>query len=257
MRAAGPRIVAVAIVEAGSRVGREARGERVLVVAGLLLTAAVARRLPRSQLAGRRAKLRCTNGTFGSFRGGLVREVKVMADNKKTLDDSDIISNHPDEKEVSRRSMLGALGSVVATGAAATVMSGCYRRAVVVGPRAPNAVVVGAPPPVVVQGGGQRWCSGVTDSDGGPYADPGGCGRGQRAVQCSGITDSDGGPGADPGGCGRGRYGVSSGVTDSDGGPYADPAGNGRGGSRGYSGITDSDGGPYADAAGHGRGRWR
>lgn len=178
---------------------------------------------------------------------------------KKTLDESEIISERPDEREVSRRSMLGNLGTVVAGGAVATALAGCYRRAVVVGPRQPTAVVVGpARGPTVVVGGGQRWCSGVTDSDGGPYADPGGCGRGQRRQACSGITDSDGGPNADPGGCGRGRYGMTSGITDSDGGPYADPAGNGRGNVRhGYTGITDSDGGPYADPAGQGRGRWR
>lgn len=176
---------------------------------------------------------------------------------KKTLDDNDIISNRsgdaPTSAETGRRSMLGALGSVVAGGAMATVMAGCYRRAVMVGPRAPQTVVVGQP-----QQGGQRWCSGVTDSDGGAYADPGGCGRGQRRAQCSGITDSDGGAYADPGGCGRGRVGMTTGITDSDGGPYADPAGNGRGGRHGsYTGITDSDGGPYADPAGQGRGRYR
>ncbi len=174
---------------------------------------------------------------------------------KKTLDDNDIISNRADEAasaETSRRSMLGALGSVVATGAMGTVMAGCYRRAVMVGPRVPQTVVVGQ------QQQGGRFCSGVTDSDGGAYADPGGCGRGQARAQCSGITDSDGGQYADPGGCGRGRVGMTTGITDSDGGPYADPAGNGRGQRHGgYSGVTDSDGGPYADPAGQGRGRYR
>ena len=45
------------------------------------------------------------------------------------------------------------------------------------------------------------------------------------------MTDSDGGPYADPAGNGRGTYrgGGYTGLTDSDGGPYADPAGNGRG----------------------------
>ena len=178
-----------------------------------------------------------------------------MADQKKrTLEDSDIVSNPDAEREVSRRSMLGAVGTIAIGGAASTVMAGCYRRAVVVGPRAPNAVVV-APQ---VQYQQQQWTSGVTDSDGGPYADPAGNGRGAHRQQCSGITDSDGGPGADPGGCGRGRMGMTSGITDSDGGAYADPAGNGRGNVRqGYTGITDSDGGPYADPAGSGRGRWR
>ena len=185
----------------------------------------------------------------------LAGEKVNMADQKKrTLEDSDIVSNHAAEKEVSRRSMLGTVGSIALGGAASTVMAGCYRRAVVVGPRAPNAVVVG--PQVQYQQ--QQWASGVTDSDGGPYADPAGNGRGAQRQVCSGITDSDGGPGADPGGCGRGRVGMTSGITDSDGGPYADPAGNGRGNVRqGYTGITDSDGGPYADPAGSGRGRWR
>lgn len=176
-----------------------------------------------------------------------------MADQKKrTLEDSDIVSNHDAEKEVSRRSMLGAVGTIALGGAASTVMAGCYRRAVVVGPRAPNAVVVA---PQVQYQQQQQWSSGITDSDGGPYADPAGNGRGGQRQQCSGITDSDGGSYADPGGCGRGRRGMTTGLTDSDGGPYADPAGNGRGGSMGYTGMTDSD---PSDAAGHGRGRyWR
>lgn len=177
-----------------------------------------------------------------------------MADPKKrTLEDSDIVSNHDAEKEVSRRSMLGAVGTIAIGGAASTVMAGCYRRAVMVGPRAPNAVVVG--PQVQYQQ--QGYATGVTDSDSGAYADPAGNGRGAQRQQCSGITDSDGGSYADPGGCGRGRAGMTTGITDSDGGPYADPAGNGRGSAQGYTGLTDSDGGPYADPAGNGRGRYR
>jgi hypothetical protein len=146
-----------------------------------------------------------------------------MDDEKKTksLDPADIQTERKDG-EVSRRSVLGILGSLAAGGAAATVLPGCFRV--------------------------RR----------GPYADPAGAGRGVRRTAYTGLTDSDGGPYADPGGYGRGRVGYVSGVTDSDGGPYADPAGNGRGRVRhGYTGITDRDGGPYADPAGSGRGRWR
>lgn len=105
------------------------------------------------------------------------------------------------------------------------------------------------------------YSSGITDSDGGQYADPAGNGRGPaRGVQ-TGLTDSDGGPNADAAGYGRGRYGQAgyrSGLTDSDSGAYADPAGNGRGTARlGNTGLTDSDTGRWADAPGHGRGRWR
>lgn len=140
---------------------------------------------------------------------------------KKTLDDQEIQTRHDEgdgEPRSTRRSMLGAVGGLVAGGAVAAVLPGCYRRAVVVGPRAPGAVVV-------TSGGG---CSGVTDSDLGRYSDPVNCGRGGGRGACSGQSDSDGGAYADPGGCGRGGY-RTSGVTDSDGGPYADPAGNGRG----------------------------
>ena len=154
--------------------------------------------------------------------------------NTKSLDPADIQTERKDG-EVSRRSVLGILGSLAAGGAAATVLPGCFR---------------------VRRGAG--YATGVTDADGGPYADPAGAGRGVRRTAYTGITDSDGGPYADPGGYGRGRVGYVSGVTDSDGGPYADPAGNGRGRVRhGYTGITDRDGGPYADPAGSGRGRWR
>jgi len=179
-----------------------------------------------------------------------------MADQKKrTLEDSDIVSSHDAEKEVSRRSMLGAVGTIAIGGAASTVMAGCYRRGIAVGPRTPNAIIVG--PQVQYQQPQQQWASGVTDADGGAYADPAGNGRGQQRQQCSGITDSDGGSHADPGGCGRGRMGMTSGMTDADGGPYADPGGNGRGtGRQGHTGITDSDGGPYADPAGSGRGHF-
>jgi hypothetical protein len=158
---------------------------------------------------------------------------------KKTLSDDEIVSERPsEEKSVGRRSVLGVLGSLAAGGASATVMAGCWPR--------------------IRYGGRGAYRSGITDSDGGPYADPAGNGRGSRRSGYTGITDSDGGPYADPAGSGRGRVGYTSGITDSDGGPYADPAGNGRGRSGGgYTGHTDADGGPYADRAGYGRGRYR
>jgi hypothetical protein len=155
----------------------------------------------------------------------------------KSLTDEEIVSERNEEtEEPSRRSMLLKLGQAAGAVALIGALPGCHR---------------------IHRGYG--YATGVTDSDGGPYADPAGHGRGQRRAVVTGITDSDGGPYADPAGQGRGRQGYVSGVTDSDGGPYADPAGNGRGTYRGggYTGLTDSDGGPYADPAGNGRGRWR
>lgn len=158
-------------------------------------------------------------------------------DEKKSLRDDEIVSERADAPEDdSRRSVLATLA---VAGTAATLIPGCFRR--YYGPA-----------------GAARHATGITDSDGGPYADPAGYGRGTARGMVTGVTDSDAGPYADPPGQGRGRYGYSSGITDSDSGPYADPAGNGRGTTRmGYTGVTDSDGGPYADPAGHGRGRWR
>jgi hypothetical protein len=172
----------------------------------------------------------------------------------KTLLDDEIVSERGDGKDVSRRSMIGAIGAIAAGGAAAAVLPGCYvRRPGVVYAAQPQGAVYVQQPQAQV-----RYSTGVTDSDGGPYADPAGQGRGQRRQAYTGITDSDGGAYADPGGYGRGVYGRASGLTDSDSGAYADPAGNGRGtGRQGYTGITDSDGGAYADPAGQGRGRWR
>lgn len=156
---------------------------------------------------------------------------------KKSLDPNDIQTEHNKGEEVSRRSVLGILGNLAVGGTAATVLEGCYRRT-----RAAYNT----------SGGGY---TGVTDSDGGPYADPAGNGRGTARAYGTGITDSDGGPYADAVGNGRGRgraYG-GTGITDSDSGAYADPAGNGRGG--GYrGGVTDRD--PY-DPAGRGRGGYR
>lgn len=70
----------------------------------------------------------------------------------------------------------------------------------------------------------------------------------------TGLTDSDGGPYADQAGYGRGGTVRGTGWTDSDSGPNADPANFGRGPGGRYTGWTDSDSGPYADAAGYGRG---
>ena len=158
------------------------------------------------------------------------------ATKKKSLADGEIVSGRTEESEdPSRRSMLVKLGQAAGAVAIVGAIPGCFGR--------------------IHRGYG--YATGVTDSDGGPYADPAGHGRGQRRAVVTGVTDSDGGPYADPPGQGRGRQGYVSGITDSDGGPYADPAGNGRGSYRasGYTGLTDSDGGPYADAAGQGRGR--
>jgi len=159
-------------------------------------------------------------------------------DEKKSLLDDQIVSARVDAPEDdSRRSMLAKLALV---GTAAMIAPGCHHHGYY-GPAY-----------------GQRHATGITDSDGGPYADPAGYGRGSARGMGTGITDSDQGPYADPPGQGRGRYGYASGITDSDSGPYADPAGNGRGTTRmGATGITDSDGGPYADPPGQGRGRWR
>ncbi len=161
---------------------------------------------------------------------------KLQGPKKKSLEDDEIVSGRAEESsDPSRRAMLTKLAQAVGAVAIVGVMPGCHRHR------------------------GYGYATGVTDSDGGPYADPAGHGRGQRRAVTTGITDSDGGPYADPVGQGRGRQGYVSGVTDSDGGPYADPAGNGRGTYRssGYTGLTDSDGGPYADPAGNGRGRYR
>jgi hypothetical protein len=163
---------------------------------------------------------------------------------KKSLDPNEIQTDRK-EGEVTRRSVLGILGSIAAGGAAAAVIPGCFRV------RRAGAYNAG------YAAGSGGYSTGVTDSDGGPYADPAGNGRGSRRTAYTGITDSDGGPYADPAGSGRGRAGYTTGITDSDGGPYADPAGNGRGTARhGYTGLTDSDAGPYADPAGSGRGRY-
>lgn len=112
---------------------------------------------------------------------------------KKSLDESDIQTDRK-EGEVSRRSVLGILGSMAAGGAAAAVIPGCFR------------VRRAGPGGTVVVAGNGGYVSGVTDSDGGPYADPAGNGRGTARHGYTGLTDSDAGPYADPAGSGRGRY---------------------------------------------------
>jgi hypothetical protein len=162
-----------------------------------------------------------------------------MADEKKTLTDDEISSARTDAPDdESRRSVLTKIAGAVGAGALAAALPACHHRGYYYT--------------------GTMHATGITDSDGGPYADRAGYGRGRARGMGTGITDSDAGPYADPPGQGRGRYGMTSGVTDSDAGPYADPAGQGRGTMRmGTTGITDSDGGPYADPPGQGRGRWR
>lgn len=105
-----------------------------------------------------------------------------------------------------------------------------------------TGIVTGASAQVRTWSATEAACaSGVTDSDGGPDADPVGNGRG------TGVSDSDSGAGADPAGKGRGH---GSGVTDRDSGAHADPAGEGRGRER----LTDRDIGFQADPIGRGRG---
>ncbi|WP_417477081.1 hypothetical protein [Maricaulis sp.] len=100
--------------------------------------------------------------------------------------------------------------------------------------------------------------TGVSDSDGGAYADQAGYGRsGGARAGGSGLTDSDSGAAADPAGNGRGSGGTGAqGFSDQDSGAMADPAGRGRGASAGTgaSGYTDTDSGAVADQAGRGRG---
>ena len=101
-----------------------------------------------------------------------------------TLDDDDIVSERSGAEEpspVSRRSMLGVIG-VLAGGAAAAVLPGCVvrRRPVVYAQPQPVVYAQGPQPAtVVVQAPQGRYRTGVTDSDGGPYADPSGHGRGR------------------------------------------------------------------------------
>jgi hypothetical protein len=88
-------------------------------------------------------------------------------------------------------------------------------------------------------GGGN---TGITDSN---PTDPVGNGRGASVRRTTGVSDSNSGSFADPGGNGRQ-------LTDSDSGGNADPGGSGRGPRRSTrSGLSDSD---PVDAGGFGRG---
>lgn len=108
--------------------------------------------------------------------------------------------------KISRRSFLTRVaGGVAATGAIASV--------------AGAAIVRGRTDadPVDPAGNGR---TGITDNDGGSYADQAGRGTGY-----TGLTDADSGACADQGGHGRGN----TGFTDADSGSCGDPGGRGRG----------------------------
>lgn len=157
--------------------------------------------------------------------------------------------------DAGRRTVLGLLGAT-AVGAASKALTGC----VVTSPQ-PQVVtqpqVVGQPVVVQTSGGMVRQNTGLTDSDGGQWADPVGNGRGGlRGVQ-TGLTDGDVGQISDPVGSGRGHFGRggASGVTDGDTGSWSDPVGNGRGTARLVNtGLTDGDSGNWSDPIGGGRG---
>lgn len=167
-----------------------------------------------------------------------------------TLDDAQIKTRDDDP---SRRAALAVIG-VTTLGAASQVLTGCtvttQQPAVVT----PQATVVAQPQPVMVSGGGG---TGLTDSDGGQWADAVGNGRGGLRGMNTGLTDSDSGNISDPIGQGRGHFGRggASGVTDGDTGSWSDPVGNGRGTARLMNtGLTDGDSGNWADPVGGGRG---
>lgn len=161
-----------------------------------------------------------------------------MADDKtdddKTLTEDDVITERG-ESSVGRRAAT-ALLSVGGAGAAMALVSGCGgyagRRRRRIGVRVSSGITDSdAGRNCADPAGGGRGPTGVTDSDNNGFCrnqvGRGRQGGGRVVVQTSGITDSDGGPCADPGGGGRGY----SGMTDSDGGSCADPGGRGR---RGY-----------------------
>ncbi|MCZ7682782.1 MAG: hypothetical protein M5U28_29905 [Sandaracinaceae bacterium] len=144
----------------------------------------------------------------------------------KTLAEDELTT----ERVVGRRSALGVIGVVLGAGGLSVLGAGAleseaeaqsdrdvgrYADSPAQAPRQPPR-----PPP-------RRARSGITDSDGGPGADPAGNGRGGRGGR-SGCSDSDGGRFADPGGAGRRCGGGRRRCSDSDGGQYADPGGAGR-----------------------------
>lgn len=139
---------------------------------------------------------------------------------KKTLDADDILT----ERQIGRRSTLGAIGATLVGAAAIT-----------------SGLAAGAPESAEAQ----------TDSDTGRYADRAGQGR-------TGVTDSDSG---DRAGHGRGRRRPPPrpprSCTDSDSGQFADPGGQGRNCGRRRPpprrNCSDSDSGQWADPGGQGR----
>ena len=123
---------------------------------------------------------------------------------KRTLSDADVATEHP---KLGRRSSLVALGAAAVGAAAIVSVPGT---AAACTDRDPNDPA------------GRGRGNGITDRDGGPSADPAGCGRGTSyAPRPTGFTDRD--PN-DAAGNGRGPRACS----DADGGPYGDPAGRGR-----------------------------
>lgn len=163
------------------------------------------------------------------------------ADDGQSLNDEEITSS----RKLSRRGLLRLAPAGLA--GSALVVAGC----VPAGPVGPIGPGPGRP------------YTGITDADGGNFADPAGYGRGTVGGG-GGCTDNDFnqfGQGTDPAGQGRSCYGGGggpvSGCTDSDLGAFADPVGQGRScGGGGYTGLTDSDGGAFADPAGYGRRGW-
>jgi len=159
---------------------------------------------------------------------------------KPTLVDAQIDS---ESSKVDRRSALKVIGATVLGAGAATVASSMLGCIVQTQPQPvvySSGVTDGDAGPYADPSGGGRGprrsvYTGVTDSDNsasGQVQDPGGYGRGHHGHQgwTSGLTDSDGGSYADPAGNGRGQARMGyTGLTDSDGGPYADQGGHGRG----------------------------
>ncbi|MFN3834552.1 MAG: hypothetical protein ACK4NO_01490 [Glycocaulis sp.] len=149
-------------------------------------------------------------------------------------------SGKPGLRPISRRSFMAS----VAGGATLLGLSGCATTGAVYTGVTDNDGGLYADAAGYGVRGGYRAC---TDSDVGSYADP--VNQGRSCQHQSGITDNDTGPYADPIGNGRGGR-PQTGYTDNDTGPYADPVGGGRGGPRA---CSDSDRGPYADPAYQGR----
>lgn len=107
------------------------------------------------------------------------------------------------DKFLNRRSFMGRVSGFALLGGATATVTGCVTA---------------------------QTYTGASDSD---PTDAVGYGR-------TGITDADGGPYADPIGRGRGR--IAYGTTDADTGPYADPVGRGRGGRSGGRGPATGTG---------------